>query len=108
MCNLQFGLDPCVAAVVRERTAPLPEQQEAPEAEPVRSLLEAAGHRVVVVDATAERVRSAGLRVIRALAPGLAGMQPADFPLAPDGRIALAQQLGWAGIEVEHLPYPGW
>ncbi|MBO3733100.1 hypothetical protein [Glycomyces niveus] len=93
---------------MRERTAPLPEEHETPEAGPVRSLLEAAGHRVVVVDATAEHVRSAGLHVIRALAPGLPGMQPAAFPLAPDGRIARAQQLGWAGIEMEHLPYPGW
>lgn len=109
MCHVQFGLDPRVTAVVRERTASLPERREAPETAPIRSLLEAAGRRVVTVDATAERVRSAGLHVVRALAPGLARVQPAAFPLAADGRIGrVAERLDWTGIDPETLPYPGW
>lgn len=109
MCHVQFGLDPRVAAVVRERTAPLPERPESPDTRPVRSLLEAAGHRVVTVDATAERVRSAGLHAVRALVPGLARLQPAAFPLAPEGRIGrAAKRSGGTGFTIETLPYPGW
>ncbi|WP_199039893.1 YcaO-like family protein [Glycomyces salinus] len=111
MCHVQFGIDPSVAAHVRERTAPSDTGPASPDGAgaPVRSLLEEAGHRVVAVDATADRVRSAGLRVARAIVPGLARLQPAAFPLDPNGRLArAAAAMGWDASGLETVPYPGW
>lgn len=106
MGHVQLGLDPRVAALVRERTVPGASAFDGPEPESVRSALEQ-DHRVVVVDATAERVAEAGYRVARAIVPGLARVQPAAFPLDPNARLArAAAHFGWAAIET--MPYPGW
>ncbi|MDN3241633.1 YcaO-like family protein [Glycomyces tritici] len=107
MGHVQLGLDPRVAALVRERTTPGDPQPEAPEPDSIRSALER-DHRVVIVDATAERVAEAGYRVARAVAPGLARVQPAAFPLDPQARLATAASaLGWTA-PAETVPYPGW
>ncbi|HEU5128216.1 MAG TPA: YcaO-like family protein [Glycomyces sp.] len=111
MCHVQLGLDPRVADLVRARTLPAgPIAPVEPEGEPVRSALERSGHRVVVVDATAERARSAGYAVARVIVPGLARMQPAAFPLDPNARTtSAAAALGWeAAAPPEPTPYPGW
>lgn len=96
-----------MAALVRERTTPGGPQPEAPGPDSIRSALER-DHRVVIVDATAERVAEAGYRVARAIAPGLARVQPAAFPLDPQSRLATAAAELGCTARAEAVPYPGW
>lgn len=107
MGHVQLGLDPRVAALVRDRTTPGDPKPQAPEPDSIRSALER-DHRVIIVDATADRVAEAGYRVARAIVPGLARIQPAAFPLDPRTRLAsAAARLGW-NAPAETTPYPGW
>ncbi|MGO2112741.1 MAG: YcaO-like family protein [Pseudoclavibacter sp.] len=103
MCHVQRGLDPCVVAHTRARVEPDDATGtrgdavtvDAPAASgplsPGEALLRGTS-RVVRVDVTTSGVREAGMRAVRALAPGLDRLGVAAFATGPD---------------VEH-PYPGW
>lgn len=108
MAHIQYGLDPKVVAHTRARlTAGGYASASNPSPSAIASTLEAVTS-LICVDVTTERVRSTGFHAARVLAPGLARLQPAAFPLDPTGRVIRAREiLGWR--ENPHRePYPGW
>lgn len=74
--------------------------------------LERADIEPIVVDITTPDVASAGLAVVRVLAPGTIGNAPAAFPFLGHGRVQrIAVELGWrdeplAESEVNLFPLP--
>lgn len=74
--------------------------------------LERADVEPIVVDITTPDIRSAGLTVVRVIAPGTIGNAPAAFPFLGHGRVQrIAVELGWretplAEEEINLFPLP--
>ncbi|MBG6055714.1 thiazole/oxazole-forming peptide maturase SagD family component [Salinibacterium sp. CAN_S4] len=107
MAHIQYGIDPKVVARTRARVTASGLAASVQSSSAFVTTLQEAG-RVVILDVTTERVRSAGLHAARVLMPGFARMQPAAFPLDPTGRLSRAREvLDWQS-DAHPTPYPGW
>lgn len=119
MSHLQISLDP--RAVERSRSIVEPAGVLEPDDVAVpgesswtclRETVEGRGYEILVADVTTLDVRSAGLRVVRALVPGLVPNYAAGLPFLGRGRVqAVPVELGWRPAprpvsQLNHFPMP--
>ncbi|WP_058624808.1 YcaO-like family protein, partial [Microbacterium testaceum] len=119
MVQQQVYLDPRAAERMRPLLRPTSERSvdtvpRMPERSRVAMIaaLERADVEPIVVDITTPDIRSAGLTVVRVVAPGTIGNAPAAFPFLGHGRVQrIAVELGWretplAEAEINLFPLP--
>ena len=116
-CHMQAFLDPVLVAqlVTELESWPAGGQisgcEPMPPCDPARLVAETAralarhGVEVVSVDVTTDDVRSAGLYVVRLLAPGLYSNAPAAFPFLGGARLRQAQHVSGRPMRLGPLPH---